>query len=167
LRYFIVFIFASLAHAVTPGEGTVDVGAMIGTSGAVDAQYWFSKQDAVDLGIEFLDRPWTVVFANYTFHFRQLFSQKSKFWSVATPYVGAGGGVGFWDRKDTCGRWNCHWNADSTGSGDGFFLRAVAGLEWAPKKHRYSVFAEVAPSFLWYPDNGHTLDVHVGGRYYF
>jgi hypothetical protein len=164
----LIAVFAVTSAAVTPDEGRIAASAMIGTSGILGAKYWLSKRDAVELGVEYIDHPWAVFYADYSWNIPGLFGGKgAKFWRELSLYIKGGGGAGFWDRKDECGRWNCKWNPESTGSGNGFFLRLLVGLEWYPKRSPFTVFGEVGPSYMWYPTNGNTIDVNIGGRYYF
>lgn len=147
-------------------EGDLGLGAEIGTMGSVSGKYFVMDQGAVDAGVEFLDHPWTTMYADFLWHFRGVLPQREKFWRESVLYVGAGAGVGFWDRLDTCGRWNCNWGG-GLGTGTGLFIRAVGGLEWFPTRTHWGVFGEIAPSFMWYPGGASFIDVALGGRWYF
>jgi len=149
-----------------PKGGELGLGAILGTIGAVNGKYWFSKQAAVDLGVEFLDHPFAVFYTDFLWHFPGLFGKGSKFGREASLYLGAGVGAGFWTRADSCGRWDCNWTVGASGTGTGFLARVVVGSEWYPLRTRFGVFAEIVPSFMLFP-NGDTIDVGVGGRYYF
>lgn len=150
-----------------PGEGNIAAGFIIGSIGALTAQYWISEEHAVDIGVEFLDHPWQVFYADYTYHFLQPFGKGTRFGRESSLFVGLGTGAGFWDRLDTCGRWNCQWTAGATGTGNGFFVRAPVGIEWYIGRTHIGITAEFAPSFLWYPSNGQTYDVALGSKYVF
>jgi hypothetical protein len=151
-----------------PEPGSIAAGAMAGTVGALSGRYWIDKNNSLDFAVEFMDHPWSVFFADYYYGFSGgLFASQSKFWKATHLYAGIGAGAGFWDRKDHCGRWHCTWTPGATGTGNGFFLRAVIGFEWFPGKKRYSVYSELAPSVLWFPEGGRTVDTSVGARFYF
>jgi hypothetical protein len=168
IKAFMVSILLTCsAHANIPEEGNLGVGAMVGTIGAISGKYWLTSVDALDAGIEFLDHPWTVIYVDYYRHFPGLFGGKSRFGRETSPYVLVGTGMGFWDRTDNCGRWNCSWNPNSTGTGNGFFVRLDIGLEWFLRATRFSLFGEFGPSYMWYPTSGNTFDVAIGGRFYF
>ena len=139
---------------------------MLGTSGVLNGKFWFSKNESIDLGVEFIDHPWTVFYGNYAYNIPEMFGHAG-FWGDVQLYFGAGAGAGFWDRTDNCGRWHCKWKETSTGSGNGFFLRASTGLEWFPKRKRYTAFFEAAGSWMWYPTNGSKIDAYLGGRFFF
>jgi hypothetical protein len=162
-----LIILLSLSAAALPTEDSIGPGVQVGTQGALTLKYFFTDEDAVNGGVEFMDHAWSVFFADYIRHFPRLFGKGTRFGRESSLYLGVGAGGGFWDRTDHCGRWRCHWNAGSTGTGNGFFVRAVLGLEWYPKATHFSVFAEAAPSFMWYPTNGSATDFVLGGRYYF
>jgi hypothetical protein len=164
---FCLALFAQGAVATGfPGEGDFAAGGLIGTVGAVNGKYMITKEAGVDAGVEILDHPLTVFYGDILWHFERLFGKSSRFGRESSLYVGGGGGVGFWNRLQTCGRWNCSWPNNSSGSGNGMFIRTVAGVEWYPPKTHWSVFGEIAPSFMIYP-NGSFIDVAVGGRYWF
>lgn len=167
LILFACFIPAIHASGELPEPGDVGVGAMYGTMGAINAKVFFTDKDAGLIGVEFADHPWSVIYADYQHHFRNVFRSKNRFLANTTPYIGFGTGVGFWDRLKTCGRWNCQWTAKTSGSGNAMFIRAVAGIEWFPKGWPMGAFAEFAPSIMWYPSSGKALDAAVGARYYF
>ena len=103
--------------------------------------------------MEFFDHPWTVFYGDYFRHFPTLFGIGSRFGRESSPYVGLGTGVGFWDRTDNCGRWHCTWNQNSTGTGNGFFVRLVFGVEWFPKTHTLFSFCG-ARAFLYVVSDG-------------
>ncbi len=150
-----------------PQEGTIGVGGMIGTIGAISAMYWFTPELTFDANIEFRDHPWNVIFADFMWHFAELFGHGSKFGRETSAYIGAGAGTGFWDRSDKCGRWHCTWNLNTTGTGTGMFLRVVGGVEWYPLRTPIGVFAEAGPSQMVFPSSGQTFDFAIGSRYYF
>jgi hypothetical protein len=108
-----------------------------------------------------------VIYADYYWYFKDVFGKRSRFARESILYAGGGTGAGFWDRTQTCGRWNCSWASNSTGTGNGFFVRAVVGIEWFPPGWNAGVFTEVAPSYMWYPSTGNTVDFAIGARYYF
>lgn len=171
MRYLLsaaILLSASVrAYADFPVEGTIAPSAIVGTIGSISGKYFVTDVDAVDAAAEFMDHPWQVFYADYYRHFHRLFGKGTRFGRETSLYGGLGAGAGFWDRNDNCGRWNCSWNKNTTGTGNGFFIRAVAGVEWYPRRTLFSVFAEVAPSYLWYPTNGSTLDFGAGGRFNF
>lgn len=134
---------------------------MAGTIGAINIKYWFENDQAADVGVEFLDKAWQVFFIDYYFHSPGFFSKNT------AVYVALGTGGGFWKRADECGRWHCKWNPNSTGTGNGFFVRTVVGNEWYFKRRSYSAYIEAGPSFMWYPSSGNTTDAAIGGRIYF
>jgi hypothetical protein len=165
-----ILLFVTLgfsAHADFPTEDRFGIGAMVGTLGSISGKFFLTDVDAVDLGVEFLGHPWQVFYGDYYRHFPKIFGKGTRFGRESSLYGAIGTGVGFWDRTDTCGRWHCTWNANTTGAGNGFFVRLVVGVEWYPRKTNYSVFGELGPSYMWYPTDGNTFDVGVGGRYYF
>jgi hypothetical protein len=169
-RIALLFSIALIAFPLSadmPKEGTFGAGAEIGTVGAITAKYFIIDRGAIDAGIEFLDKPFSVIYSDFLWHIPGLFPRAHKFWRESALYFGGGGGVGFWDRLDSCGRWNCHWNSNSQGAGNGFFIRAVGGIEWYPSKTHWGVYGEVAPSYIWYPGGASMIDVAVGGRFYF
>jgi hypothetical protein len=162
----LIFILSGQAQAIAPDADDFALGAMIGSMGSISGKYWFTNQAAAELGVEFLDHPWSVFYADFLWHFPKLFGSGTRFGRETSAYAGGGAGMGFWDRLDTCGRWNCHWNQGSTGTGTGLFLRSIFGMEWYPGKSRFGIFAELVPSYMWYP-NGSAFDGGIGGRYYF
>jgi hypothetical protein len=76
-------------------------------------------------------------------------------------------GVGFWRDTGRCGRWGCDWDGEPHDSGTGVFVRGLFGFEWYPKTTRFGVFGELGPSIIVSPGTGGTLDIDIGGRYYF
>ncbi|PWU17459.1 MAG: hypothetical protein C5B49_08825 [Bdellovibrio sp.] len=164
------------AASATPAESTLNEsqqtrviapGISIGTTGALSLKYFFSKDDSVDAAVEYRDHPWAVIYADYYRYFRGLFGQKSRFGREVSPYLGAGTGAGFWDRDDQCGRWKCAWTPGTQGTGNGFFVRLVGGLEWFAPNKAYTFYFEASPSWMWYPSSGQTVDVVIGAKYYF
>ncbi len=166
LAAILVFV-SSPVRADAPKAESFGLGLMVGTMGAINAKYFILDQGAVDLGVEFLDHAGKVIYADFFWHIQKLFGKGTKFGRESSLYFGGGLGVGLWVRTDTCGRWNCSWDANSTGAGNGFFGRLVVGTEWNPARTRFGVFGEVGPSFTLYPSGGKAFDVAVGGRYYF
>lgn len=147
--------------------GQTGLGLLLGTAGALSGKHWLTGRGAFDLGFEFFDRPWHVAYGDFLWHVPGLFGRGSRFGRESALYFGAGTGVGFWTREDRCGRWRCTWSPSASGTGTGFFVRAVVGTEWYPTHTRFGVFGELAPSRMYYPSSGSTFDVTVGARYYF
>ncbi len=159
--------FSITAHGAKPSAGTAGIGAMAGTMGAIQAKYFFTQRDALDIAIEFMDEPWTVLFADYYVHLNDAFGKTSNFSRQSQLYLGAGAGTGFWSRKQRCGRWKCKWDPLATGTGTGFFVRLVVGAEWFFAKKPFGFFIEFAPSYMLHPTTGTAFDAVVGSRFYF
>lgn len=155
------------ANAAKPTANTVGVGAMVGTMGAVSVKYFVTERDALDIGIEFMDEPWTVLFADYYVHLNNAFGRTNRFTKQSHLYLGAGAGTGFWSRKQECGRWKCDWDPRATGTGTGFFVRIIAGAEWYMAKNPFGFFIEFAPSYMLHPTTGTAFDAAAGARFYF
>lgn len=166
MRILLVLFFATQAWAL-PEPADIGVGLVVGTFGAVETKLFLTDSDAVQAGIEFMDRPWSVAYLQYTRHFRYAFGGKNRFSKETTPYLGGGIGAGFWNRSQTCGRWNCEWDATTTGTGNGIFVRLAMGLEWFTRRWPLGIFAEAVPSYLWYPTNKLVFDAGAGIRFYF
>ena len=150
-----------------PRDGNIAAGIVIGTMSALTVQYWLTAEHTFDFGVEFRDHPWSVIYADYNFHWHRLFGKGTKFGRESSPYVGIGTGAGFWDRLDNCGRGNCTWTAGATGTGNGFFIRFPIGIDWYPNRSHIGMLAEFVPSFLWYPSNGQSYDIVLGAKYVF
>lgn len=175
MRRFLLIIFACVftfqVRASTPtgssGGGPFGLGLMVGSIISVTGKYWLSERGALDFGLGFVGQPWTVLYADYIWHIPGLFGKGTQFGRETKAYFGGGGGVGFWRQNGDCGRWNCSWDSNRTGSGTGVFIRGLFGFEWSPNHTPFGVFGELGPSILLTPGTGGTLDVGVGGRYYF
>ncbi len=160
-------MFAHSTWAAKPTRGSAGIGAMMGTMGAINAKFFITDRDAVDVGIEFMDEPWTVLFADYYVQLNDAFGKKSQFAKQTHLYLGAGAGSGFWSRRQACGRWKCKWDPLATGTGTGFFVRLVAGAEWYLARSPFGFYAEVAPSYMLHPTTGTAFDAALGARFYF
>jgi hypothetical protein len=148
-----------------PKQGEFGLGLMIGTFFAATGKYWLSNQAAIDFGMGFVGYPWFVTYADYLWHMPRVFGTRSQFGRESSLYFGGGGGVGFWSSTDACGHWACGW--DNHESGSAVFIRGLAGVEWYPAPTRFGVFGELGPSILVAPHTWGTVDVNIGGRYYF
>lgn len=155
------------ASAFNPDFGAISVGASVGTMSAVSGKFWIDKRFAVDLGVLMVEDPGKAIYADAIYHFRGLLGKSSRLTRESLPYIGAGVGAGFWKRSERCDHWKCDWPKNEVGTGNGFFLRVVGGLEWFPKLRPFGVFFETGPSYMWYPGGGVHLEITLGGRYYF
>ena len=94
VRYLIpLFICAILTMpvgAAVSDPGNFGIGAEVGTMGAVTGKYWIMDQAAVDVGIEFLDHPFAVYYADFLWHIPKLFGRSAKFWRESVLYFGGG-----------------------------------------------------------------------------
>lgn len=165
--FLLLLAFSAPTWAAKPTANTAAVGAMIGTMGSISAKYFFTDRDALDVAIEYMDEPWTVLYADYYVHLNDAFGKASSFAKQSQLYLGAGAGTGFWHREQKCGRWNCKWDPMAEGTGTGFFLRLVVGGEWYFAKRPFGFFIEVAPSYMLHPSTGTALDGAGGARFYF
>ncbi len=162
--------FAKAAPKAAPmiSEGTFAPGISLGleSAGALSLKYWQMEQLAFALNIEYLGRPFTVFYADVLYQFSDLLNKSPGFLRESLFYAGGGLGAGTWHRDENCVRFKCTWNPEKKGSGDGYFLRAVVGLEWYPQRMRIGVFGEAAPSYLLYPNAKLITDIVAGVRFY-
>jgi len=149
--------------ATPPGE--LAMGLMVGNIIAATGKYWISEDGALDFGLGFTDGDNVTGYADYLWHIPGIFGNGSKFGRETSGYMGGGGGIGYWNDSYRCGRWDC--DRRNTDSGTGLFVRAIFGFEWYPLRTRFGVFGEAGPTFLFAPSTSASLDVGVGGRYYF
>lgn len=152
------------ARAAQGPAAEFGLGLQVGSLVAVTGKYWISKPAAIDFGLGFGGSA-TSLYADYLWHVPGIFGTSSKFGRESSGYLGGGGGISFWDDSYECGRWDC--SRRTRKSGTGIFLRAVFGVEWYPQRTRFGVFGEIGPTFLVTPSMNGSLDVNVGGRYYF
>ncbi len=168
MRKLLLFLTATLTlqTSANPGPpGDFGLGLMLGSVVSVTGKYWLSKNGALDFGLGFSGRRGNSIYADYLWHLPGVFGTGTKFGRETSGYLGGGGGVGYWSESYECGRWHC--DRRRSDSGTGIFVRGVFGLEWFPARTRFGVFGELGPTMLLAPDTGGSLDVGVGGRFYF
>ncbi len=180
MRHFvIVFLiyFIFLASPLTFGAlqslrsiqaGTFAPGVSVGfkNAGSVSVRYWFTKEISVDANFEILDRPFTVFYTDIYYYFPELLSRAPGHLRESLFYVGGGIGAGLWNRDENCVRFDCTWQEGHRGSGDGYFLRSILGLEWLVPNKISGIFTELAPSYLLYPNTKIIYDFLFGIRFY-
>ncbi len=164
----LVFLTSSAFAVPRVRPGTFAPGISLGfrNAGAISLKYWYSENLAIDFNVEYLGRPFTVFYTDVHYQFPELFAKNPGFLSQTLFYVGGGLGGGTWHRDENCVRFGCSWKEETTGSGDGYFLRALTGLEWFTPKSRTGVFAELAPAYLLYPNSKIIYDFVLGARFY-
>lgn len=146
-------------------ESDFGLGVMLGTITSVTGKYWLTQNGAIDFGIGFSDRNTTVIYADYLWHQAGIFGQGTRFGRETSGYIGGGGGLAFWNgNHDECGRWRCDGGRSDSG---GLFIRGLVGFEWHPAPTRFGVFAELGPTILLVPKTEGSLDIGIGGRFYF
>lgn len=138
---------------------------MLGSMTSATGKYWWNKKEAIDFGLGFAGSHTTTLYADYLWHAPNIFGTSSRFARETMGYIGGGLGVGLWDDSYECGRWGCDRRTDN--SDIGVFIRALVGFEWFPSTTRFGVFAEIGPTLLITPDFNGSLDIGIGGRYYF
>lgn len=158
---------SEVTESDVPKAGEIGVGSMIGTIISATGKYWLSDQAALDFGIGFVGSSWVIVYGDYLWHLPRIFGTNSQFGRDSSLYFGGGGGVGFWNGYGACGHWECDWSSHTSNSGAGLFIRGVSGVEWYPQTTRFGVFGELGPTIMIVPGTWGTIDVAVGGRYYF
>ena len=141
------------------------LGLMVGTLVSATGKYWLSPRGALAFGVGVGGYRGVALYADYLWHIPGIFGSGSKFGRETFGYFGGGGGFGTWSGSDECGRWKC--TRRTSDSGTGVFLRGFFGFEWFPLRTRFGVFAEAGPTLLLTPSTSASLDVGVGGRYYF
>jgi hypothetical protein len=156
-------LMAQPVAAAPPKDHKFGAGIMVGTLNSINGKYWLSDRGALDFGFGITFDPWTVLYADYLWHFPGLFGTGSEFGRQTSGYLGGGAGVGFWGRSGDCGRWHCN----STSGGATLFVRGLFGAEWTPDNPTLGVFAELGPGLGLVPGVGGFIDVGVGIRYYF
>ncbi len=162
---FTLVLASSPASADRMGKNDIGLGLMLGSMHAVTGKYWISEQGAIDFGIGFNGRNALALYGDFLWHVPGIFGSGTKFGRETSGYLGGGAGVGTWNDSYDCGRWKCNLRRED--SGTGVFLRALFGFEWFPARTRFGVFAELGPTLLLAPDTGGSLDIGLGGRYYF
>lgn len=165
LVVFALVLTSSPALADRMGTNDIGLGLMLGSMNAVTGKYWLSDQGAIDFGIGFSGRNALAFYGDFLWHIPGIFGSGTKFGRETSGYLGGGAGIGTWNDSYDCGRWKCDRRRDD--SGTGVFVRALFGFEWFPARTRFGVFAELGPTLLLAPDTGGSLDIGVGGRYYF
>jgi hypothetical protein len=164
LVFMIYFATANAAETLEPGR--LGAGLMIGSMISVTGKYWLGDgKSALDFGLGFGSSDGISIYGDYLWHVPRIFGTSTQFGRQTSGYIGGGPGIGFWSDSYNCGHWRC--DRRTTSSGSGFFLRALAGFEWFPKPTRFGVFAELGPTFLLTPTTSGSLDIGIGGRYYF
>ncbi|PWU17517.1 MAG: hypothetical protein C5B49_08740 [Bdellovibrio sp.] len=158
---FICCGLSSNAEAQTT-HGKFGAGFMIGTLVSINGKYWFSDRSALDFGLAFNSPYWNMLYADYLWHLPGLFGSSTQFGRQSVGYVGVGGGLGFWNRRD-CNRWGC----SGSDNGTGVALRGFFGAEWTPAPNPLGVFAEIGPTIGLTPATVTLIDLAVGLRYYF
>lgn len=165
-RLLFVFVFiGSSATANSTAPADFGLGLMLGSMNSVTGKYWLSKREALDFGLGFSGRNSVALYGDYLWHVPGIFGDGSKFGRETSGYIGGGLGIATWNDSYDCGRWKCDRRRED--SETGVFLRALFGFEWFPARTRFGVFAELGPTLLFAPGTGGTLDIGVGGRYYF
>jgi hypothetical protein len=167
MKYLIVFFlfFTTQARAASAPPADFGLGLMVGTMISMTGKYWLDKHGALDFGVSSTGSRGMAVYADYLWHIPGIFGTSTRFGRETSGYVGGGGGVGFWHDSYECGRWGCARRSDD--SGTGIFIRGLCGFEWYPRTTRFGVFTELGPTFMFAPSTGGSLDLGVGGRYYF
>lgn len=158
-------LLSTSASANVPSRENIGVGLMLGSLVAVTGKYWVSDRGAIDFGIGFSGRRGNSVYGDFLWHIPKIFGTGTKFGRETQGYLGGGAGIGYWSDSYECGRWRCDRRVDD--SGTAIFIRGLFGFEWFPARTRFGVFAEVGPTMLIAPATAGSLDLGVGGRYYF
>jgi hypothetical protein len=156
---------AALADESLPGAGRIGVGLSVGSMFLITGNYWLSDRASIDFGLGVDQDPGTLFYGNYLWHMPQLFGTTTQFTRQTNAYFGLGGGLGVWSHNIHCTRWGC--NNSNTNAATEIYVHALFGAEWRPSAPAFGVFAELGPSIGLIPYVGGTVDVQVGGRYYF
>jgi hypothetical protein len=158
------FVVSSTAVAQSPGADRFGLGLIIGAPTAITGKYWTQSDQAIDFGVSFWGYNWSLIYGDYHWYFSGLYGRRNKFVSQLTPYIGVGGGLGFWSGRANCNKWSCYNNNES---GSALVIRIPLGTEWFPGHPPLGVFAELVPSVSIMPGTYGYFDLGVGARYYF
>jgi hypothetical protein len=134
----------------------IGVGAQVGTSTGINAEYWVDQSRAWTGAIA-QEHNNAAVAIGQNMMFRDFFSGNA---SALAPYIGVGAMGVFGKNSDYLSR---------TEANDNFVLAAQVpvGVEWLPRTQRFSLFGQLTPSAEVTPVLMGFMGADLGGRFYF
>jgi hypothetical protein len=155
----------ALASSPAGEGGPFGLGVILGDPTGFTGKYMMSADRGVDFGLAFSFGDYTLLYADYLFHFPGAFGHSSTFASELTPYVGVGGLIAF-STDDRYSR-NRHEFFSDSHSSVGAGVRIPFGIEWRGPQVPIGVFVELAPGISIAPQTSGFLEGGVGARFYF
>jgi hypothetical protein len=165
--FFILFaalIIPTLSQAQPVAPRDFGIGIAIGNPTAVTGKVWLTSASAMDFGLAYSSRDYTLVYGDYLLHSTGLFGS-NHLSNRLTTYIGIGLGIYSWDRNYYYEDRPAGWRRKE---GDvGVYARIPLGVEWTPSEPPLGVFAELVPGISVIPSIDTIINAAIGIRYYF
>ncbi len=154
-----LFSFSNRSYAQTNGVGA---GIIVGGPTGINAKFWTSKDNAIDLSIGWsISGNWTRLGNNYVYYYSESLLR------IDADYI--------WHSFNAIKsqeRFPLYYGAGLQFSGgvsipSALGLRGVGGIDWMPRGVPLDVFLELAPVFYLSPVTELGFDAGLGARFFF
>jgi hypothetical protein len=156
----------AMAQEGTNDGGPLGFGIVLGDPSALTAKYNLDAKRSIDAGLAFDFDRWVLVYGDWLYHVRGIFSRKAPELSRLTPYLGIGGVLVLSNRTELETR-KLRYFSETSSSRTALGIRLPLGLEWRPASVPVGVFVEVVPGLVVIPGTYGFAQGGIGIRYFF